>query len=244
MSALAPGRARRASPSPAATAIVYAATRDGDETRRSRRRTSWAALAPSPLAAHRGRRARVGDRDLRRRRFVVDRRHHRRAGRYDISEDSWSRAQHCRSASTIRASPRTTAGLRARRQPRRRCREQVETPLPLRARAATAGTGSPDAPTARAALGARRPSAAASTPPAATARRTRTCSALEIYDVKRDRWTARADDADRPQPRRGRGARGRSRGDRRAARAPSHGGLATVERYDPEAQPLVIAAAD
>ncbi len=109
--------------------------------------------------------------------------------RYDISGDSWKDPG---AAADRRQPPRDhrhgRAPLRARRQPpSRRAGCEVGAPVPLRARGATAGGGSPTRrPSARRSASSR--SATASTRPAATRRQTRSCARSRSTTSRRDRW--------------------------------------------------------
>ena len=72
------------------TAVVYAATRDGDETGARQSEESWAALAPSPLERTEVGAARVGDRVYVVGGYISSGGTTGRMVRYDISDDRWA----------------------------------------------------------------------------------------------------------------------------------------------------------
>ena len=226
-----------------AAAIVLAAGHDRDRPA-ARSTDSWAALRPSDLERTEVGAARVGDRIYVVGGFISSGGTTGKMERYDISADRWRRrAQPADRGQPPRGHGARRPGLRARRQPRRRRRPraQVAPPLPLQP-----APRSLDAAARRAERRARRSawsrSATSSTPPAATTRATRGCA--------RSRSTTPSAAAG-PAARRCRPAATTSGaavldGDlvvTGGRPGDVNGGMTTVERYDPQAQALVVAAA-
>ena len=209
--------------------VVLAASRGGD-TPAQRSIDSWASLKPSPLERTEVGAARIDDRIYVVGGFISSGGTTGRMARYDISEDSWKRV---RSLPIAVNHPGMTVhrgrlyllggnlpgGEKSDRlyryQPRRDRWRRLE-----------------DAPTARAAMGFvaignRLYAAGGSTASNDQVRR------LEIYDVRRDRWTT---GAKMPTGRNHVGATRlkRSMVVTGGRPGPVHGGLTSVESYDPD----------
>jgi N-acetylneuraminic acid mutarotase len=209
-------------------AIVYAATRDGGGPQ-DRSTDSWTALTPGPLERTEVGAARIGDRIYVVGGFISSGGTTGRMVRYDISGDRWRELAPLPIAVNH---PGVTAyggrlyllggNLGAERKSRRLYRYAPSRDRWTRLR---------DAPTARAALGLvaigdRLYAAGGYTAADETVRR------LEIYDLEKDRWTT---GAKMPSGRNHVGA-ARLKGSMvitGGRPGPVHGGLDTVEAYDP-----------
>ncbi len=212
------------------TAVVYAATRDGDETGARQSEESWAALASSPLERTEVGAARVGDRVYVVGGYIASGGTTGRMVRYDISEDRWAEVAPLPIGVNH---PGITAldgrvyvlggNLGSDEKSRQLYRYDPERDRWKRL---------PDAPTARAALalagiGHRLYAAGGYTAEDSTVQR------LEIYNVGSRRWTV---GPKMPTGRNHVGAAIFKRGlvVTGGRPGPVHGGLTTVERYDTE----------
>jgi N-acetylneuraminic acid mutarotase len=211
------------------TAVVYAAARDGDEAPARLSQASWAALTPSPLERTEVGAARVGDRIYVVGGYISSGGTTARMVRYEISADRWEEVAPMPIAVNH---PGITAfhghvyvlggNLGSDEKSRRLYRYDPEPDRWKRLR---------DAPTARAALalagiGHRLYAAGGYTAEDSTVQR------LEIYDLESNRWTV---GPKMPTGRNHVGAAIFKRGlvVTGGRPGPEHGGLTTVERYDP-----------